>query len=52
MSAHELGFGSLGTATAGFRILDLITRSDNSAGNNADWRCVVNEYFTQTTTGI
>lgn len=52
MSAHELGFGSLGTATAGFRILDLIARSDNSAGNNADWRCVVNEYFTQTTTGI
>ena len=43
LSAHELGGASASTSDGGFVILDLVTRVDNTAGDNADWVCQMNQ---------
>lgn len=51
-SGFELDWSTRSTAAAGFRILDLIVRPDNSIANNADWRVVCVEHAALATTGI
>ena len=44
LSGHELKFSTLVQTVASFRILDLVANAENSAGNNAVWRVLLNEH--------
>ena len=45
LSGHEIDGSSYGTTTTGFRILDIVNREDNEAGDQADLRVMIYDHI-------
>jgi len=51
-SNHEIDISTVTTATAGFRLVGLVENPEYTVGDNAIWRCIVNEHHLNDAVGV
>lgn len=51
-SAHQIDSSTQTAAAAGLRLLGIVDRPDNEAGNYAKWLVTINEHAFKTTSGV